>query len=151
MNTSLRIRKKYFMSGAVWALVIMSFVSLAFQDAFSAEKKDKKIKWVKSKTALSSLMTLSKDREAMLADYKQETKNYRSLKTAADQGLLTKGMRAEDVREKYGDAVVIIPDDEKEMTIWVYKNSAYSFFSGQKFYLFFNNIGELTSWGSAAQ
>lgn len=151
MNTSLRGRKNYFMSGAVWALVIMSFVSLSLQDVFSAEKKDKKIKWVKSKTALSSLMALSKDREEMLADYKQETKNYRSVKTAADQGLLTKGMSAEEVREKYGDAVVIISDDEKEMTMWVYKNSAYSFFSGQKLYLFFNNSKELISWGSATQ
>ena len=131
------------LSRILFFLVIGIFL---YAEVCAAKEKEKKVKWVKSKTGISSLMTLSKDRGAMEADYKKETKNYEAVREAIDKGALTKGMSGDEVSKKYGDAIMILSEADGGKTRWVYKLAAVNYFSGSKVYLFFNSTGELESW-----
>ena len=112
----------------------------------SAEAKEK---WVKSKTGLSSLIQLGKDRAAMEKEYSSETKSYDALKKAVDRGDLKEGMAAKDVRRKFGEPVVEFSDKKTDTAKWVYKPGTENFLDGaDKIYLIFDANNSLVEWKS---
>ncbi|MFC1570754.1 hypothetical protein ACFL4E_03115 [Candidatus Omnitrophota bacterium] len=116
--------------------------------ALSAEEESgkKKVKWVKSKTGIKSLMTFAKDRNAMIKEYGRETANYKEIKSAVDNGHLEVGDDAQKIAKRYGDPVVVVPESEGDITRWVYKPGDETYFKGSKVYLFFDQTERLMDW-----
>ena len=111
--------------------------------------REKKVKWVKSKTGLNSLIQLSKDRKEMENEYALETRNYEKLKDAVEGEDLKKGMPAAAVERKFGEPVVTFPGEDGSTTKWVYKPGTGSFLDGiRKIYLIFDDKGSLLEWQS---
>ena len=109
-------------------------------------QKEGKVRWVRSRTGVSSLMAMSKDRGVMVRDLKSETKNYNNMAKALEEGRLTQGQKAEDIMKRYGKPVVELPYREGDLTRWVYKPYETTFFEGPKISLFFDAQGGLTRW-----
>jgi hypothetical protein len=130
-----------------WPLVVVCvFVGSCLMAVRAAEAKEK---WVKSKTGLSSLIQLGKDRATMEKEYSKETKSYDAIKKAVDRGDLKEGMAAKDVRRKFGAPVVEFPDSKTDTTRWVYKPGTENFLDGaDKVYLIFDANDSLVEWKS---
>jgi hypothetical protein len=139
--------KGYVPLGEFYAVVILlAFACVMPGDSRASEAKKDKVKWVKSKTGLSSLMTLSKDRSEMIAEYKRETRSYNLLKKAMESGLLESGAADEEIIKKYGQPVMAMEDAVGDTVRWVYKPSEADYFKGEKIYLFFDKDGKLNRW-----
>ncbi|MFA6636863.1 MAG: hypothetical protein WCV56_07180 [Candidatus Omnitrophota bacterium] len=138
-----------FLSGAGKALFVLLLIMILSTETYASGENGKRIRWVRSKTGLSSLMTLSKDRDAMAAEYRDETRNYESIRKDLDAGLLSKGMRDKEIIKKYGKAVIVIPESENGTVRWVYKPGEADHSKGPKVYLFFGFDGILESWKTA--
>jgi hypothetical protein len=109
--------------------------------------KPEKVKWVKSKTGIKSLMSLSSDRGDMIKEYNDETKNYENIKAAIDQGELKEGMEGAKIARQYGLPVILLEDPDSDDTRWVYKPGDVSFLdAGEKAYLTFDANQTLISW-----
>jgi hypothetical protein len=142
----MRSKKHFFWNGTCGLFLSLVVILYTSADVFADVYKNKKIKWVKSKTGLKSLMTLSKDTGKMESELKEETKSYESVKKAMDEGLLEKGMASSEVSSKYGEPVLVISDQDGKLTRWVYKPSQATYFSGPKVYLFFDPDDGLQKW-----
>lgn len=129
----------------IYAVIFLLTASLSHA-AEEESKSGKKVKWVKSKTGIKSLMTFAKDREAMIREYEGETSNYDKIKNAIDKEHLEVGEEAKDIAKKYGDPIVIIPESGGDIERWVYKPGNDSFFKGEKIYLFFDQSQRLMDW-----
>ena len=118
---------------SVLVLVLFSFsaVSPAEEDTTS----QKKVKWVKSKTGIKSLMVLSKDMGQMKKELTEETRNYQNILKAADGDLLKEGERSFEIEKKYGEPVLVLDEPQYNRTRWVYKPGTSSYFEGEKVYL----------------
>jgi len=131
-------------------IFLCAFIVLVFLpgvlEAEETSAKKKKVKWVKSKTGLKSLITYSKDRNAMVKEYKKETSKYQKVKKAVSEERLEVGETTEDISKKYGDPIVIVSESGGDLLRWVYKPSKDSFFKGEKIYLFFDQFGRLMDW-----
>jgi hypothetical protein len=128
------------------AVIALLVVVLLTNSRAEARQKDEKVKWVRSKTGLNSLMTLSKDRGVMVRDLEGETKNYDKIARALEDDKLTQGQKAEDIIKRYGEPVVGLPYRSGELTRWVYKPYEATFFEGPKISLFFDDQGDLIRW-----
>ncbi|MEA3489840.1 MAG: hypothetical protein U9R44_05845 [Candidatus Omnitrophota bacterium] len=111
----------------------------------------KKVKWVKSKTGLKSLMTLSKDRGGMIKEYKDETKVHGKIKRAIDRHELKEGEDAARIVKKYGEPVIVLAEEDSGLSRWVYKPGMESYFGGEKAYLFFDKNEKLLRWEVVAK
>ncbi len=128
------------------AILVLLWVCVVIPaDVSAAAKKEKKIKWVKSPTGVASLMTLSKDREDMVREYKRETARYEFLKKSIDEGRISKGMDAASVKKDFGEAVVVVPGEKEGTERWVYKSSSATYFKGPRIYLSFSEE-KLSDW-----
>ena len=130
------------------AIVVFLLVVCVFfeGEADAAKKKKDDVKWVKSKTGISSLMTLSKDRGSMIKELNEETENYDKVKGAFDDGRFKKGQSVDEIKKKYGDPVVEMTEQDGVTVRWVYKPSEAVFFTGPKISLFFDAEGNLIEW-----
>ncbi len=109
--------------------------------------REKKVKWVKTKTGLNSLIQLSKDRNTMEKEYAQETRNYEKLRDAVEGEYLKEGMPVAAVERKFGKPVVAFPGEGGGTTNRVYKPGDESFLDGgKKIYLIFDDNGSLVKW-----
>jgi hypothetical protein len=116
-------------------------------DAVCAEKTPKKkVKWVKSKTGLSSLITLSKDRGDMVQSYKEETERHRKLKKAIDHKELKEGEHASKILKLYGPPVITLKEEGGTREKWAYKTGKETFLNADKIYLIFNVDEILQEW-----
>jgi hypothetical protein len=131
---------------AIACVLAFCFVS----DLALAKKKEAtssgKRKYVKSKYGIKALLTLSRDRGAMVKEYEKETKNYRKVKKAIDHGQLKKEESASKIKKMYGDPVVVLTDKEGKIFKWVYKPGNVSFLDNKKVYLIFNQNEKLVDW-----
>lgn len=78
--------------------------------------------------------------------YADETKAFNRIKEAIDRGEIKKGQSKEDIKSRYGDPVVNIPECGTGREKWIYKPAKSSFFAGVKAYLYFdksNNLDEI--------
>ena len=128
------------------AVICVLAVCLALCFAAGARAQSKKVKWVKSPTGVSSLMTLSKDMGQMNRQLKEETGNYEDIKAAISGGELKEGEDASNIRRKYGSPVMILSEKEGQVSRWVYKSASDSYFEGEKAYLLFGDDGKLLRW-----
>lgn len=127
----------------IFAAAVFVFLTTGCAEA---RQKEGKARWVRSKTGLSSLMSLSKDRGAMVRELNDETKNYDNVVSALNDGVLKEGQKAQDIIKKYGEPVVRLPYRNGELTRWVYKPYQETFFQGAKVSLFFDTRGDLVRW-----
>jgi hypothetical protein len=141
----MRTKTSVFLSGTGKILLALFLIIILSTDAYASRERRKRVRWVRSKTGLGSLMTLSKDRDAMVAEYKNETRNYERVREDLDGGLLSKGMSDKEIIKKYGKAVVVMPESEDGMVRWVYKPGWADHVEGPKAYLFFSPDGSLES------
>ncbi|MDP8299022.1 MAG: hypothetical protein P9L88_03885 [Candidatus Tantalella remota] len=115
-------------------------------DAVCAEKAKKKVKWVKSKTGLKSLIMLSKDRGDMVQSYKKETERHRKLKKAIDHHELKVGEHASKILKKYGPPVITYKEEGGTREKWAYKPGKETFLNTEKVYLIFDENETLLEW-----
>jgi hypothetical protein len=131
-------------------MFLLVFVALFFFSGVlrveEASGSNKKVKWVKSKTGVNSLMTFAGDRDAMIREYKKETSKYHKIKQAVSEEHLEVGETTDDISKKYGDPVVVVSESGDDVLRWVYKPGEDSFFKGEKIYLFFDQAGRLMDW-----
>ncbi|MGB2600541.1 MAG: hypothetical protein WBD00_02390 [Candidatus Omnitrophota bacterium] len=131
------------------SVIIVCVFVFACVMAGQVAEAQKKEKWVKSKTGLSSLIQLGKDRGAMEKEFSIETKAYNSLKKAIDRGELKEGMTAKDVSRKFGAPVIEFPGNKGDTAEWVYKPGTENFLDGtDKISLIFDDSGNLMEWKS---
>ena len=129
------------------------FLALYFSCMFatnaeSGEPKKKKVKYVKSKDGLGTLMAMSGDRGKMIREFNNDTKSFEKISKAMNASRIKKGDTAKEIKKKYGEPVVIVPEDESgTLSRWVYKPGTGSFFEGNKAYLIFDQEGRLESFG----
>jgi hypothetical protein len=129
------------------AILLIAFLVIVLASAAArADDKKEKVKWVKSKTGINSLMTLSNDRKDMIKDLEGETKNYDKIKKAIDQNTMVKGQGMDEIKRKYGEPVIEVPGKDGAPTRWSYKPSETTFFDGPKISLFFDDNSSLTGW-----
>jgi len=120
-------------------------VDIKKTDGSEGIKKTKKVKHVKSKGGLKKLINFSRSRKKMIEELNSETKSYRNVKEAIASGGLVKGMDAANLRERYGNPVIVLPDEVKGEQ-WVYKEGKESYFTGEKIYLKFDKDDKLAEW-----
>ena len=139
-------------------IVVLSFLFLMPSGVFCEEvvdikkidvsggvKKTKKVKHVKLKGGLKKLINFSRSRKGMIEELNSETNSYRNVKEAIESGGIEKGMDAASVRERYGNPVIVLPDEIKGVE-WVYKEGKESYFTGEKIYLRFGKDDKLSEW-----
>lgn len=114
----------------------------------NAEEGAKKIKYVKVKGGLNSLIAYGKSQGDMVQELKKETEKYRKVKAAIERKELKKGESAERMTAEYGEPVIVL--DEGDSSKWVYKPDTSTFFDGTKIYLTFDGKDELTGWEEVA-
>ena len=124
------------------------FLVLYFSCVFvpNAESKEpkKKVRYVKSKDGLRTLMAMSSDRGKMIREFNNDTKSFEKILKAISDSRIKKGDIADKIKKKYGEPVVIVPEDESgTLSRWVYKPGTESFFEGNKAYLIFDQEGHL--------
>ena len=132
----------------VLGLFLFSCVSGTWTAAKEKTGKKKRVKYVKSKNGLKSLMTFAKDRGSMVQEYKEETENYRKVRTALDRGMLKHGESASRIKRKYGEPVIMLPEENGKFVKWIYKPGDKTFFSERKVYLIFDENDKLLGWHS---
>jgi len=121
--------------------------SLVCGDVFAARSKRKKRKkWTKSKYGLGALMDLSSGRNKMKKVYKKETEAYEKIDRGISYGLVKKGMTAAEIEKRYGGPIMVLEEEGKGISKWVYKPATDSYFGGKKAYLFFDDSNELINW-----
>ena len=92
---------------------------------------------------LDTLIEVGRGQAEIQKSYAGETRIYNDVKEAVEDGEIKKGQGADEIRRKYGEPVVNIPDMETGMDKWIYKPAKSSFFKGEKIYLFFDSTGVL--------
>lgn len=73
----------------------------------------------------------------------QETKIFKAVKAAVDNGDIKKGLSQSEIRSRYGEPVIASDDFATKREKWVYKPADSSFFEGIRIYLFFDDKGIL--------
>lgn len=140
----MEIRVKTKNIGSIFLIAVV--ITLFFAGISQAREKRERVRWVRSRTGLASLTTLSRDRGHMERHLKNETRNYDRLMQDIERGLLSEGQDAGDIREKYGDPVVDFQGQGGKAERWVYKPFDSTFFQGPKVSLFFGKERDLTGW-----
>lgn len=93
---------------------------------------------------LDTLIEVARSQGAIAQEYAEETKAFDRVKKAIDCGDIKKGQTEKDLREDYGEPVVVLPEDRYEKReIWIYKPASSSFFKGVRATLFFTADGLL--------
>lgn len=131
--------------------LVMVATFLAGYSSFSVyaseeEPKKKKVKWVKVKDGLKSLIAYGKTQGDMKEDFNDETKAYRRVKEAIDHKELRKGESSEKIIKEYGSPTITLTEEGGDLVKMVYKPGKESFFDGNKVYLFFNDSDQLIMW-----
>jgi len=122
---------------------VLYFSCVFVPNAESKEPK-KKVRYVKSKDGLRTLMAMSSDRGKMIREFNNDTKSFEKILKAISDSRIKKGDIADKIKKKYGEPVVIVPEDESgTLSRWVYKPGTESFFEGNKAYLIFDQEGHL--------
>ena len=124
-------------------IIVLLFFQGCFGGSPASAKTEtsghKKIKYVKSKHGLGTLMKISGDRGKMIRELNKDTKCFEKISKAIKDSNIKVGVAAKDIRKKYGDPVVVVQEDSSESsTRWVYKPGTGSFFEGKKACLVFN-------------
>ncbi|NQU95789.1 MAG: hypothetical protein HQ549_06175 [Candidatus Omnitrophica bacterium] len=87
---------------------------------------------------LFELMAVGESQKEMEKELDKETKAYKAIKRAIENGHIKKGESADKIRKRYG-APVITLSDRQYAEKWVYKPGYASYFDGIKIYLFFDD------------
>ncbi len=114
--------------------------------ARASGKKEKKVKYVRSKDGLQALIELGRKNREMEKELEGETSSYGEIRDALDEGRLEKGETAADIVKKYGEPVIVLSGEKEGGQKWVYKPAQASFWSDEKVYLLFDEKGELEDW-----
>ena len=94
---------------------------------------------------LGELMDIARAQKDAQATYTEETRAFERVKEAIDKGAIKKGQSKEEIKNRYGDPVVSIPEYGTGREKWIYKPAKSSFFAGLKAYIYFdkdNNVDE---------
>ncbi|MBU0683195.1 MAG: hypothetical protein ABIH85_00070 [Candidatus Omnitrophota bacterium] len=136
-----------FVTIACFACEICGFTNDA-SDKISHHQKPrkKKIKYVKSKDAVKTLIAFAKSRGDMIKELNAETENYESMDKAITDDVLLKGESADLIEKKYGKPVITLTKPGEKQIEWVYKKADDSYFTGSKIRLFFDEEKKLLSW-----
>lgn len=92
---------------------------------------------------ISTLMEVSKSQDAIEKDLEKETKAFKAVKRAIEEGSIIKGESQRSIRERFKEPVVILPGKDGTEK-WIYKPGYASFFDAIKIYLFFDSDKKLT-------
>ena len=96
--------------------------------------------------SIGQLIGISRAQNDAQKTYAQETKAFARVKDAIARGEINKGESKEEIRSRYGDPVVSVPEYGTGRERWIYKPAKSSFFEGVKVYIYFNkesNIDEI--------
>jgi len=121
-------------------------VSYEEEQKASKKKRSKKVKYVKSKGAVKSLLNFSRSRSAMIKELKRETKSYKNIKKAVNGNRLKNGSKDFAIKKRYGKPTIILEENDGKGERWVYKDAKGSYFKGDKIYLDFDEDGKLSEW-----
>ncbi len=92
---------------------------------------------------ISALMQIGRSMDEMQKIYDKETKAFEAVKEAVYSGAIKKGQSKEEIKNRYGEPIVIVQDVKTKREKWVYKPETSTYFEGTKIYLFFNDDGLL--------
>ncbi len=95
---------------------------------------------------LRELMAVGKSQEQIQKALKKETKHFEEVKEAILEGKIKEGTEASRVHDKYGEPVIEIFDDRKNVTKWLYMPAGSTHFKGEKLYLYVNDEGAVVGW-----
>ncbi len=87
------------------------------------------------------LREMAKDEKEKENVLKQETEAYEKIREALDEGRVEPGWSEEQVRDAFGDPVIV--NQENGMTRYAYKPGNASWFEDRKVYLYFDSGGTL--------
>jgi len=92
---------------------------------------------------IGALLEIARGQAEIQKSYENETKIYNKIEKAVNAGLIKNGQSSNEIKAKYGEPVVIIPDTVRAGDDWIYKPAKSSFFQGEKIDLFFDKKGLL--------
>ena len=75
---------------------------------------------------------------------KQETENFRIVKTYIESKKIQKNLSKDAALKIFGEPVIVFSQKSGEK--WVYKEAESSWFGGEKIYLFFDKQDNLINW-----
>ena len=101
---------------------------------------------VSAHAGLKQLMELGRNQAAIAKALNKETKSYIKVKKAILSEKLKEGMSAKDIRKKYGEPVIDIYDEKRNVDKWLYMPAASTHFEGEKLYLFMDAENKLVGW-----
>jgi hypothetical protein len=81
---------------------------------------------------LGTLIDLAQGQAAIAGDNTRDTKVYERVKSAVENGSIVKGQSKSEIKDRYGEPVVILPKEYGRPERWFYKPAKSSFFSGEK-------------------
>ena len=122
-------------------LLVLLIVVMSFSHASFA-----KVKYVKIKGALGTMMKLSGDRNKMLKEYKRETKAYNKVKKAIEGNALELSVNSQEIKKKFGVPTIILDKEPDGLIKWVYKPGLEPFTDSGKAYLIFDKSNRLIDW-----
>jgi len=106
--------------------------------------KKKKVKYVRAKHGIETMIELSTDRDKMVREFNIDTMNFEKVLKGINDSKIKAGDTDKGIKKQYGEPVVVVPvDNTGELERWVYKPGIGSFFDGNKIYLIFNKDGYL--------
>ena len=88
--------------------------------------------------ALGALIKVGKSQDAMGKALAKETKQYKAVKKAVEQGAIKVGDSASSIKKRFGEPVLISNQKDNGQK-WVYKPGHATHFDNVKIYLFFDS------------
>ena len=139
--------RKYFKL-SLYFFITMALLALFVNEAEAQKRRprEKKVKYVKPKGWLGHLMQISRQRDDMQKELKNETKAYESVRKAVDRRELRAGEAASKIEKEYGRPVIKLSENDNVHTRWVYKPGDATYFTGEKICLFFDGEDKLEKW-----
>ncbi len=95
-------------------------------------------------SGLKTLSALGQSEKIKQQALNQETKNFRKIEKAVAGGVLQEGQFSHEVRMRYGDPVVVVPEGRMEK--WVYKPGYEDWMGGERIELYFDENAKLAQW-----
>ncbi|MBN1872474.1 MAG: hypothetical protein JW800_07880 [Candidatus Omnitrophica bacterium] len=95
---------------------------------------------------LKTLMEIGKNQEIMAKALKDETKNYNRVKEAILGEKLKEGISSAEIKKRYGEPIIDIFDEKRNVYKWLYMPETSTHFEGEKIYLYVDEEGVLVGW-----
>ncbi|MDD5488048.1 MAG: hypothetical protein PHH49_03675 [Candidatus Omnitrophica bacterium] len=116
------------------------------RDRTKKKERTEKIRYVKVKGGLDTLIKVAQSNAELAKELKEETKSFERINKAIMSGELKTGEKGEDISREYGLPVIVLEGRGTGPDKWVYKPSEDDYFKGDKIYLYIDEEGLLSGW-----